>query len=75
MEEVAAQRRPASLLSNKLKQEYLEISGFVRDSMSLAIVRPNTISLQVDRYKEVYIRHRPDILDGAVMALLAPWRG
>ena len=35
---VVAQRRIYSLLSNKLKQEYLEMCGFVRARISLAIV-------------------------------------
>ena len=34
----------ALLLSNKLKREYLEMCGFVRDQMSLAIVRSNYCS-------------------------------
>ena len=44
-EAVAAQRRLDSLLSNKLKWEYLEMCGFVRAWMSLAKVIPNTLSL------------------------------
>ena len=42
--------------------------------MSLAIVRSNTILLRVTRVKEVYIHQRSDLADGAVRALLAPWR-
>ena len=44
-EAIAAQRRLALLLSNKLKREYLDMCGFVRDSISLAIVRYNTLLL------------------------------
>ena len=45
-EAVAAQKRLALLLSNKLQQEYLEICGFVRDWMSPAIVISNTLLLR-----------------------------
>ena len=69
-----AHLRPASMISNKLKQEYWEICGFVRARMSLAIVRSNILFLQGAREKEAYIRKRPDLVDEAVMALLAPWR-
>ena len=41
----AAERRMASHLSNKLKREYLEMCGFVRARMALAIVRANTLLL------------------------------
>ena len=74
-ETVAAQQRLDSLLSNNLKQEYSEKCDFVRARMSLAIVRSNTLLLHGARYKEAYIRQRPNLEDGAVMALLAPWRG
>ena len=43
--------------------------------MSLAIVRPNTLLLQGARDKGVCIHQKPDLADGAVVALLAPWRG
>ena len=49
--------------------------GFVRDRMSLSIVKSNTLLLRGARDKETYIRQRPDLTDGAVMALLAQWRG
>ena len=42
-EAVAAQQHLALLLSNKLKQEYLEMCGFVKSQMSLVIVRSNTL--------------------------------
>ena len=74
-EAVAAQKCLASLLSNNLKQEYSEICSFVRARMSLSILRSNTLLLRGSRDKEAQIRQRPDLVDGAVMALLAPWRG
>ena len=40
--------------------------------MSLAIVRSNTIILHGASDKEAYIRQRPNLEDGAVMALLVP---
>ena len=44
-EAVVAQLHLASLLSNKLKREYLEMCGFVWENMSPAIVRSNTLLL------------------------------
>ena len=44
-EAIVAQRCLAFLLSNKLKQEYSEMCGFVRAKMSLVIVRFNTLLL------------------------------
>ena len=74
-EAVAAERRLASLLINKLKREYLEMCGFIRVSISLAIVRSNTLLLQGTRNKEAYIRQRTGLADGALMVLIAPWQG
>ena len=48
--------------------------GFVRARMSLAIVRSNSLLLCRPRYKGVHIGQQPEITDGAVMALLAPWQ-
>ena len=73
-EAVAAQQRLVSMLNNKLKREYLEMCGFVRYWISLAIVRYNTLLLRGARYKEAYIRQRTNLEDGEVMALLAPFR-
>ena len=73
-EAFASQKNLALLLDNKLKREYLEICGFVRYRVSLTVVRPNTLLLRDARYNEAYIRQRPDMKDGAVMALLALWR-
>ena len=75
MEAVASQRCLALLLSNKMKQEYSGICGFVWARMSLAIVRSNTLLLRGARDKDVCFRQRPDLEDGAVMKHLAPWRG
>ena len=44
-EALAAQKRLAALLSYKLKREYSEMCGFVRERMSLAIVRSNSLLL------------------------------
>ena len=54
-EAVATHQRLGSLLSNNLKQEYLEMYGFVRDQMSLSIVRSNTLLLRGSRDKDAYI--------------------
>ena len=70
-----AQRLIASLISNKLKWGYSEMCGFIRARISILIVRSNTLILQGARDKEAYIRQIPNLEDGAVMALLAPWRG
>ena len=48
-EDITEQRRLAPLLSNKLKREYLEMCGFVRARMSLAIVRSNILLLYISR--------------------------
>ena len=74
-EALAAQKRLAALLSYKLKREYSEMCGFVRARMSLSIVRSNSLLLRVPHDKGARIRQRPELTDGAVMALLAPWRG
>ena len=71
-EALAAQKRLATLLSYKLKQEYSEMCGFVRARMSLAIVRSNSLLLRDPRDKGLRIWQEPDLTDGAVMALLAP---
>ena len=74
-EALAAQKRLAALLSYKLKREYLEMCGFVRARMSLAIVRSNSLLLCGPFDKGARIWQRPELTDGAVIALLAPWRG
>ena len=71
----AAQNRLSELLSYKLKQEYSEICGFVRERMSLAIVRYNSLLLCGPNDKGVRIRQQTELTDGAVMALIGPWCG
>ena len=43
--------------------------------MSLAIVRSNGLLLRGPQDNEALIRQKPELMDGAVMALLAPWQG
>ena len=74
-EALAAQKRLAALLSYKLKREYSEMCGFVRARMSLAIVRSNNLILRGPRNKVAHIWQQPELTDGAVMPLLAPWNG
>ena len=74
-EALDAQKRLAALLNYKLKQEYSEMCGFVRARMLLAIVRSNSLILRSPHKKGARIRQQPELTDGAVMALLAPWRG
>ena len=73
-EALAAQNKLAALIIYKLKREYSEMCVFVRARMSLAIVRSNILILCGPWYKGGIIRQRPELTDGAVMALLAPWQ-
>ena len=43
--------------------------------MSLEIVSSNSLLLCRPWYKKAHIQHCPELTDGVVMALLAPWRG
>ena len=72
---LASQKRLAALLSYKMKREYSEMCGFLRARMSLAIVRFNSLLLCGPHDKGAHIWQRPELTDGAVMALLAPWHG
>ena len=74
-EALGAHTRLAVLLSYKLKQEYLEMCGFVPARISLVIVRSNSLLSCVPRDKGARIRQQPELTDGAVTALLAPWSG
>ena len=74
-EALAAQKRLAALLSYKLKREYSEMCGFVRARMSLAIVRSNSLLLRSPHEKGALIRQQLELTGGAVIPLLAPWRG
>ena len=69
-EALDAQKRLAALLSYKLKGEYSEMCGFVQARMALAIVRSNSLLLRVPHDKGARIRQRPELTDGAPMALL-----
>ena len=75
VEDSAAQNILAALLSYKLKQEYSEMCDFVKVSISLAIVRSNSLLLRGPRDKEALIHQRPDLTDGTVMELITPWQG
>ena len=66
-EELAVQKRLAALLSYKLKREYSEMCGFVREMMSLAIARSNSLILCGLGDKGAHIWQRPEMTDGAVM--------
>ena len=48
--------------------------SFIRSRMSLVIVISNTLLLQGARERELYSRQRPDLVNGAVMELLVPWK-
>ena len=74
-EALFAQKRLAALLSYKLKREYSEMCGFVQENMSLAIVRPNSLLLCGPHDKGSCNQQQPNLTDGVVMALLAPWQG
>ena len=74
-EALAGQKRLAAPLIYKLNREYSEICDFVRARMSLAIVRSNSLLLHGPREKGACIWQIPELTDGAVMELLAPWWG
>ena len=74
-ESMAAQNILAALLRYKLKREYLEMCGFVKARMSLAIMSSNSLLLCGPWGKAARIRQRPEMMDGVVSSLLAPWRG
>ena len=74
-EAVAANQLLLLLLSDKLKQEYSKMCGFVKALISLAIVITNTLPLRGARDKEAYIRQKTIMEDVSVMARLAPWGG
>ena len=71
-EALAAKKRLAALLSYKLKWEYSEMCGFVRASMSLAILRSTSLLLRGPCDKGARIRQKPELTYGAVMELLTP---
>ena len=63
----------ASHLRFKLKQEYSEMSGFVWEGMSLAMVKYNTLLLRPPHHKEAYIHQTQELTDGVVMELIELW--
>ena len=72
---MAAQKRLAALLRYKLKREYSEMCSFVRQRMSLAVVRSNRRLLHSPRNKKARIWQQLELSDGAVMPLIELWRG
>ena len=72
---LAAQMILAAQLSYKLKWESSEMCGFVWVRMSLAIVRSNSLLPCSPQDKVMRIRQQTELMDGAVMALLALWTG
>ena len=72
LEALATKKRVATLLSYKLNWECLEMCGFVRAQISLAIVRSNSLLLRGPCEKEARIQQLPELTGGAVMSLLAP---
>ena len=74
-EALAAQKRFATLLSYNMKLEYSEMCAFLNARMSLAIVRSNSLLLRGPHDKGVTIWQQPELIYGAVMAMLAPWNG
>ena len=75
VETLLTQRILSTILSFKMKQEYSELCGFVRARMSLSIVRSNSLLLRGPCDKGAQIRQQPELTDGEVLALLAPWHG
>ena len=72
VEALAAQKRLAVLLRYTLKREYSKMCGFVRARISLEIVRSNRLLLCGPCDKGGRIWQRPELVDGAVMAMPAP---
>ena len=75
VEALASHKWLVALLRYRLKQEYSEMYGFVRARMSLEILRSNSLLLRGPSDKGARIWQQPELADGAVMAMLAPWRG
>ena len=74
-EALDAQKRLPALLRYKLKREHSEMCGFVWARISLEIVRSNSLLLRSPCDKRARIWQQIELTDGAVMTLLAPWRG
>ena len=74
-EALATHNRLAALLSYKLKWEYSAMCGFVQARTSLAIMRLNSLLLHSPCKKGARIQQGPELMDGSVMTLIAPWHG
>ena len=74
-EALSTKKRLAALLGYKLNGGYLGMCGFVKARMSLAIVRSNSLLLCGPRDKGVCILEQPELKNGLVMEIIAPWRG
>ena len=55
VESLSAQKMLSAILIFNVKQEYSELCDFVRERMSLAIVRSNSLIFSVPRYKDAHI--------------------
>eukprot|EP00957_Ditylum_brightwellii_P180570 13755064-Ditylum_brightwellii.AAC.1 len=64
----------ASLLADTWQREYLEMYGFVRAWIALALAQSNTLLLRGARDHEGWLQKCPVMEDGAGMELLQPWR-
>ena len=71
-EALAVQKGISALLSINLKKEYFELCGFMREKISIVIVRSNTLLLRGPWYNEAHIHQEMELLDGVVMVLLEP---
>ena len=56
-EALSTQKRLAALLRFKLKREYSELCGFVRERISLEIVSSKRLLFHIPGDKEVHIRN------------------
>ena len=74
-EALAAQNILDTLISYNLKQEYLEMCGFVRASISIDIMISNSLIIRGPWDKDALIQQRPELTDGTVIELIAPWQG
>ena len=73
-EALATQKRLAALISYKLKWEYSEMCGLFWARKVPSMVRSNSLLLYGPCNKEARIWQQPELTDGSVMSLLAPWR-
>ena len=57
VEALASQKRLSTILTFKLKREYSELCGFVREMISLEIVSSKRLLFHIPGDKEVHIRN------------------